>query len=73
MPNGIYLQLPDYDREALYDYADREFRNPRDQVALFVHEGLRRAGALPIDVTDYREVASNGSVTAPSPAILEPA
>lgn len=43
----IYLDLPE--REALISLAQRERRDPRDQAALFVRDGLQRAGLLPTD------------------------
>jgi hypothetical protein len=49
MPSGIYLRLPEHDHDALYDLADREFRHPREQAALFIHQGLRRAGLIDVD------------------------
>jgi hypothetical protein len=47
-----YIRLPRPAREALYELAEQEWRDPRDQAALFVVEGLRRAGALPSDQAD---------------------
>lgn len=43
----IDLELPE--REALINLAQRERRDPRDQAALFVRDGLQRAGLLPTD------------------------
>jgi hypothetical protein len=45
----IDLELPE--REALITLAQRERRDPRDQAALFVRDGLQRAGLLPTDTT----------------------
>jgi hypothetical protein len=61
---GIYVPLPDpAARRALVNMAEREQRDPRQQAARFILDGLRAAGALPIEVTDYRDVtpASTGS------------
>jgi hypothetical protein len=44
---SVYVRLPEPAREALYDLAEREWRDPRDQAALFIMEGLKRAGVLP--------------------------
>lgn len=54
MGRAVYLALPDDIREALVRVAEREYRDPRDQAALFVVDGLRRANALPVgqDNTD---------------------
>jgi hypothetical protein len=43
----IVVIIPESAGEALIDLADREWRRVGDQAALFVVEGLRRAGALP--------------------------
>ena len=45
----LYVRLPRDQREALIRFAEREYRYPSDQAAYFVAEGLRRAGALPVD------------------------
>ena len=49
MPSSVYVRLPEQAREALYELADREWRDPRDQAAKLVIEGLHRAGALTED------------------------
>ena len=46
MPRGIYLPLPDPEREALFDLADRKWRRPVDQAIKLISDGLRREGAL---------------------------
>ena len=46
MPRGIYVPLPDQEREALFDLADREWRRPVDQAIKLISDGLRNAGAL---------------------------
>ena len=46
MPRGIYVPLPDSEREALFDLADREWRRPVDQAIKLISDGLRSAGAL---------------------------
>jgi hypothetical protein len=43
---SIYVPLDDRERKALRDLAEREDRDPRQQAARFVREGLRREGAL---------------------------
>lgn len=40
-------ELDDEQRRALSELAVKEFRDPRDQAAYLIVEGLRRAGALP--------------------------
>jgi hypothetical protein len=47
--SGMYIRLPAAYREALYQFAERQWRDPRDQAAMFVVEGLCRAGALTVD------------------------
>ena len=49
MPRGIYVPLPDSEREALFDLADREWRRPVDQAIKLISDGLRTAGALTDD------------------------
>ena len=58
MPRGIYVPLPDEEREALFDLADREWRRPVDQAIKLISDGLRNAGAL--------EDARNAELTASS-------
>jgi hypothetical protein len=43
----IGVVLPEPAREALVDLAVREYRDPRDQAAVLVLEGLRRRRLLP--------------------------
>jgi len=43
----IGVVLPEPAREALVDLAEREYRDPRDQAAVLVLEGLRRRGLVP--------------------------
>ncbi len=43
MPRGIYVPLPDQEREALFDLADREWRRPVDQAIKLISDGLREA------------------------------
>jgi hypothetical protein len=45
---AIYVRLPQTDIDALRDLAQRELRDPRDQAAILIREGLRRGG-LPRD------------------------
>lgn len=49
MPSSVYVRLPEQAREALYELADCEWRDPRDQAAKLVIEGLQRPGALADD------------------------
>ena len=42
----MYLPLSEQEKKALRDLAAREDRDPRQQAARFVREGLRREGAL---------------------------
>ncbi len=49
MPRGIYVPLPDQEREALFDLADREWRRPVDQAIKLISDGLRNAGVLTND------------------------
>ena len=53
--------LLDEHRRALGELAVREYREPDDQAAYLIVDGLRRAGVLPLDVTDYWEVSTNRS------------
>jgi hypothetical protein len=45
----IMITLQQNEREALRELAQRERRDPRDQAALFVRDGLQRVGLLPVD------------------------
>ncbi len=49
MPRGIYVPLPDSEREALFDLADREWRRPVDQAIKLISDGLQREGVLRIE------------------------
>jgi hypothetical protein len=49
MGQSIYRRLPSDARDALVRVAGQQFRSPDDQAALYVVEGLKRAGALPVD------------------------
>lgn len=55
---NVSVPLPGDAVEALVDLAVREWRNPRDQAAMFVIEGLRRAGALPEQNNQKQPVAA---------------
>jgi len=61
---GIYIPLPEPEREALISLADREWRQPREQAAKIVSDALRRAGALDTD---------HDQLTTGSPATVRPA
>jgi hypothetical protein len=43
----LYVRLRPDTRDALCRFAADQYRDPQDQAAWFVLEGLRRAGALP--------------------------
>jgi hypothetical protein len=43
----IMITLPQNEREALRELAQREHRDPRAQAALIIRDGLERAGLLP--------------------------
>ncbi len=58
---GIFVPLPDVSRDALYELAEKEWRDPRDQAAKLIVEGLRQAGAL----TDERSTALTTSSREP--------
>ncbi len=56
---AVYVPLRADVKDALLTLAEREARDPRRQAARLVQEGLVRAGVLPLDVTDYREVSTS--------------
>ncbi len=56
---AVYVPLRADVKDALLTLAEREARDPRRQAARLVQEGLVRAGVLPLDVTDYREVSTD--------------
>ena len=68
-PQNIYVKLPGDVADALIRLANREWRHPREQAGLFITDGLRRAGVLPLDVTEYREVSTERAPDAHSAAI----
>lgn len=45
----LTIPLEVSEKEALFAYAEREYRDPRSQAALFVRQGLERLGFLPGD------------------------
>ena len=55
----IRFDVPEYVGDALCTLAWREDRDPKRQAQRLIHEGLVRAGVLPLDVTDYRKVHTN--------------
>jgi hypothetical protein len=69
-PVSMYVRLSDEVGTILGRLSRRERRDPRDQAALFIEDGLRRAGALPVEVTSYRDVTNEA---AGSPATSKPA
>ena len=42
----VYIVLDDQEAEALTKLAERELRYPKEQIRLFVREGLERRGLL---------------------------
>jgi hypothetical protein len=52
----IMITLQTDERAALFDLAERERRDPRDQAALFVRDGLRREGLLLTDTSTSFDV-----------------
>ncbi len=52
MPRGIYVPLPETEREALFDLADREWRRPVDQAIKLISDGIRRERALHEEVSE---------------------
>jgi hypothetical protein len=62
MAGRISVVLCEDEREALLDYALRKYRDPREQAAKFIVEGLRAAGALPQEVKTLN-VAGDGPAT----------
>ena len=68
----LYIPLAEHEKQALLALARSEDRDPRSQAARFVREGLVRAGALPITVTDYHDVQNERDLVAgqPAPATL---
>lgn len=59
---GIYVPVTDpAERRALVNLAARERRDPRDQAAVLILEGLRAAGALPTLTDAPAEPATAGS------------
>jgi hypothetical protein len=55
---AIYVPVTEPMRRALVNLAEREFRDPRDQAAYLITEGLRAAGALPESKTAPAEPAT---------------
>lgn len=43
------IQLPIDERDALFQLARREYRNPREQAALIIRRELERRGLLPTE------------------------
>jgi hypothetical protein len=48
---AIYVPLSSPLRRALVNLAESEYRDPRDQAAYLILEGLRQRGALPESTT----------------------
>lgn len=49
MARGIYIRLPEREREALIKLADREWRQPREQATKLLSEALREASTSSTD------------------------
>jgi hypothetical protein len=49
---SVYARLSESAYDALLTVAERDFRDPREQAAKFIVDGLRRAHALPPESTD---------------------
>ncbi len=49
---SIYAHLPEPAYDALLTVAERDFRDPREQAAKFIVDGLRAAGVLPAEPTE---------------------
>jgi hypothetical protein len=66
---GFYVPISDpATRRALVRLATREMRDPRYQAARFIVDGLRAAGALPIEVVDYHDVTDDQAAAGVEPA-----
>jgi len=52
MRTAFYVHLPPTAISALRELASREYREPRDQAAVLVLEGLLRAGVAEESTTD---------------------
>jgi len=61
---SIYVPLPEGAGDRLRELARRELRDPREQAAWLILDGLRRAG-LPVDVSPRDRAA----MAAAKPAI----
>lgn len=61
----IYVPLDHEQRRALLQYAEKQYRDPRIQAALFIQRGLEQAGALPqktaVTETAVSQGGDNGS------------
>jgi hypothetical protein len=56
---SVNVRLPEAAYDALVTIAERELRDPRDQAARFVLDGLRRKRALPTEPPpDHRPPAA---------------
>jgi len=64
VPRGIYVPLPETEREALFDLADREWQRPVDQAIKLISDGLRNAGALTDKRSAILTAGSHGTRTA---------
>jgi hypothetical protein len=52
---SVYVRLPETARKALFDLAEVEWRDPKDQGGLLVVEALRQRGVLPPEPVVTRE------------------
>ena len=65
-PRTIRVDFPGDIADALIDVSLDEHRRPADQVVVLVRDALRQAGALPVEVTDYRAVRTDAAVSSPA-------
>ncbi len=66
----LCIAVPEYVGDALCTLAWREDRDPKRQAERLIREGLVRAGVLPLDVTDYREVSIDRPTADRSAALI---
>ena len=51
----ITVSLKATERDALFLWAEREFRDPRMQASLIIRRELERMGFLPADIPTFQE------------------
>jgi hypothetical protein len=57
---GVYARVPEQARDVLFDLAEAEWRDPRDQAGLLLVEALRQRGVLPPESIAPTIAASDG-------------